>query len=225
MSQNITLVLASSSPRRKELLALGGWMFTIAPAEIDETPLPEEEPRQYVLRMAENKARVVSARQHSDDLVIGADTIVVDTLEKKEQILGKPTDAAEAAAMLRQLRGHQHIVYTALAILRMSDSRLLTDLCATQVPMRNYSDQEIDAYIATGDPLDKAGAYAIQHVDFNPVVNLRGCYANVVGLPLCHLTRTMLKFGIQPASDVPGACQADLRYQCPVYQQVLRGDY
>jgi septum formation protein len=225
LSQKITLVLASSSPRRKELLALGGWMFSIAPAEIDETPLPEEEPRQYVLRMAENKARAVSARQHSADVVIGADTIVVDSPQNKEQILGKPTDAANAAAMLRQLRGHQHVVYTAIAVLRISDSRLLTDLCATRVPMRDYSDQEIDSYVATRDPLDKAGAYAIQHVDFNPVVNLQGCYANVVGLPLCHLTRTMLKFGIQPEVDIASACQAALGYRCPVFQQVLRGSF
>ena len=223
MIQKIPLVLASSSPRRKELLALGGWMFTIAPAEIDETPLPEEEPRQYVLRMAENKARVVSTRQSSDVLVIGADTIVVDSSQNKEQILGKPTDAAEATTMLRQLRGHQHLVHTAIAILRSSDSRLLTDCCTTQVPMREYNDQEIDAYVSTGDPFDKAGAYAIQHVDFNPVVNLQGCYANVVGLPLCHLTRTLRKLGIQPAADVPGACQAALGYRCPVFQQILHG--
>lgn len=137
------LVLASSSPRRKELLALGEWTFNIAPAEIDETPLPEEEPRQYVLRMAESKARVVAVRQPSGDLVVAADTIVVDTPDGKEQILGKPVDAVEAVAMLRQLRDHRHVVYTAIAVMRVSDSRLLNDLCATQVPMRSYSDVEI----------------------------------------------------------------------------------
>ena len=94
------LVLASGSPRRKELLALGEWTFNIAPAEIDETPLPEEEPRQYVLRMAESKARVVVARQPPGDLVVAADTIVVDAPNGKEQILGKPVDAVEAVAMI-----------------------------------------------------------------------------------------------------------------------------
>jgi septum formation protein len=225
LSQTKLLVLASSSPRRKELLALGGWLFNIAPAEIDETPFSEEEPRQYVLRMAESKARTVAARQFADHLVVAADTIVVDSRDKKEQILGKPADAVEAADMLLQLRGHQHFVYTAIAVMQVTDSLLLTDLCATQVPMRNYTDQEIQAYIDTGDPLDKAGAYAIQHAEFNPVQNLRGCYANVVGLPLCHLTRTLMKVGVKPEADIPGSCQAALHYACPVYNQVLCGGY
>ncbi len=218
------LVLASSSPRRKELLALGEWTFTIAPAEIDETPLLEEEPRQYVLRMAEGKARVVAARQPPGDLVVAADTIVVDAPNGKEQILGKPVDAVEAVSMLRQLRDHQHVVYTAVAVMQISGGRLISDLCATRVPMRSYSDPEIDAYVATGDPLDKAGAYAIQHAEFNPVENLKGCYANVVGLPLCHLTRTLIKFGIQPQTDIPTACQNTLDYRCPIFQKVLRGE-
>lgn len=229
MSLKSLLVLASSSPRRKDLLSLGGWMFNITPAEIDETPFSGEEPRQYVLRMAESKARTAAARvadtpQPPDLFVVAADTIVVDSADGKEQILGKPTDAGDATTMLRQLRNHQHVVYTAIAVLRASDRVLMTDLCATSVPMRNYSDQEIDAYIATGDPMDKAGAYAIQHEEFNPVENLRGCYANVVGLPLCHLTRTLLKFGIKPETDVSAACQTALSYHCPVFHQILGGD-
>lgn len=218
-------MLASSSPRRKELLDLGGWLFNIAPAEIDETPFSEEEPRHYVLRMAESKAQTVAARQPADGFVVAADTIVVDSLDEKEQILGKPADAAMAADMLLQLRGHQHIVYTAIAVMQVSDNLLLTDLCATPVPMRNYTDQEIQAYINTGDPLDKAGAYAIQHAEFNPVQNMRGCFANVVGLPLCHLTRTLIKVGVQAEADVPGSCQAALHYACPIFNQVLSGDY
>jgi predicted house-cleaning NTP pyrophosphatase (Maf/HAM1 superfamily) len=87
--------------------------------------------------------------------------------------------------------------------------------------MRNYSETEISAYIATGDPSDKAGAYAIQHAGFHPVEQMEGCYANVVGLPLCHLTRTLGKLGITPDSSVPAACQEALRYQCPVFEQVL----
>jgi septum formation protein len=218
------LVLASSSPRRKDLLALGGWKYTIAPAEIDEAPFPKEQPRFYVKRMAENKARAVAARYNPADLVVAADTIVVDVQNGGEQILGKPLDAVDAFNMLRQLRGRQHMVYTAIAVLLVSQSRLLTDLCATRVPMRNYADQEIDAYVSSGDPLDKAGAYAIQHEEFNPVEGLSGCYANVVGLPLCHLTRTLLKFGVQPEADVPKACQAALQYRCPVFEQILRGE-
>ncbi len=219
------LVLASSSPRRKELLDLGGWTFTITPAEIDETPFPDEDPRRYVLRLAEAKAGVAAAHRLPGEIVIAADTTVVDGPVGKELILGKPVDAADASLMLRQLRGHQHMVYTGLAVLRAVDGALLKDLCATPVPMRGYSDQEIEVYVSSGDPLDKAGAYAIQHAEFNPVENLQGCYANVVGLPLCHLTRTLNKFGIQPQTDIAQACQDALHYQCPVFRQILNGSY
>jgi predicted house-cleaning NTP pyrophosphatase (Maf/HAM1 superfamily) len=89
------------------------------------------------------------------------------------------------------------------------------------VPMRAYRDEEIRAYVDTGDPLDKAGAYAIQHRDFRPVTHLAGCFANVMGLPLCHLVRTMRKFGVTPSADVPNRCQAAVQYQCPVYGTIL----
>src|SRR5204863_5653183 len=108
-------------------------------------------------------------------------TTVVDG----NDILGKPIDNAEAFAMLTRLRGHTHQVYTGVALLRKSDGLLLKELSVTDVPMRDYSDEEINAYIATGDPLDKAGAYAIQHPQFQPVEHMRGCYASVMGLPLC----------------------------------------
>ena len=96
-----------------------------------------------------------------------------------------------------------------------------TNMCITSVPMRDYSDQEIDEYVKTGDPLDKAGAYAIQHDGFNPVQNLQGCYANVMGLPLCHLTRTLKQFNVVPEVEIASACQNALTYSCPVYQQIL----
>jgi predicted house-cleaning NTP pyrophosphatase (Maf/HAM1 superfamily) len=115
-------------------------------------------------------------------------------------------------------------VYTALAALRSSDGKLLTDCCRTEVPMRYYSDGEMNAYIASGDPMDKAGAYGIQHPGFQPVVHLWGCYANVMGLPLCHLVRTLEKMGMISETDVPQACQAALQYDCPVYTQILKGE-
>jgi septum formation protein len=90
--------------------------------------------------------------------------------------------------------------------------------------MRPYSDEEIDVYVASGDPLDKAGAYAIQHADFHPVENFSGCYASVMGLPLCHLVRTLCKMGIAPPADVPAACQAHLQYTCPISAAILRGE-
>lgn len=210
------ILLASNSPRRKQLLALAGWPYRIQPAEVDETPLPGEPAEAYVLRLAESKARAAAASAE-DGLVLAADTTVVDA----GAILGKPNDADQARAMLRQLRGRTHQVLTALAVLQGCSDRLLTDVCATDVPMRAYTEAEIEAYVASGDPLDKAGAYAIQHTGFHPVASLAGCYANVVGLPLCHLARTLRKLGIPPQADLSQACQAALGYQCPVYEQIL----
>ena len=211
------LILASNSPRRKELITLLGLPFRTCPAEITEDPLPGEAPRAYVLRLAEGKARAAAAQVPKDSLIIAADTTVADGME----ILGKPVDEQQAAEMLKQLRGHTHQVYTAVAILRLEDGLLLLDSCATDVPMRDYSQEEISAYVATGDPLDKAGAYAIQHAGFHPVDRLAGCYANVVGLPLCHLARLLRKVGVEPLTDVPVVCQAALKYDCPVFQDII----
>ncbi|HLA99057.1 MAG TPA: Maf family protein [Anaerolineales bacterium] len=211
------LILASNSPRRRQLLALGGWAFRVAAVEIDEGPLPAENPLAYVLRLAESKARAAAARSDPEAIILAADTAVADG----ERILGKPKDAAEAERMLRSLRGRSHQVFTALAVYRPSTGTLLTDWCLSEVPMRAYSDEEMQAYIASGDPLDKAGAYAIQHAGFKPVAELSACYANVMGLPLCHLSRTLAKLGFPLDAGIAQACQAALAYQCPVYQQVL----
>jgi MAF protein len=195
-------------------------MFTVMVSNTDESQRPSEAPSDYVLRLAEAKARAVAKQAHPEHIVIGADTSVVDGLD----ILGKPADVVEAAQMLRRLRGHTHQVYTGIAALRVRDGSLATDLCVTDVPMRNYSDEEIAAYILTGDPLDKAGAYAIQHPRFKPVESLTGCFAGVMGLPLCHLTRTLRKLGLSPSADVPANCQTHLDYQCPVSRAILRGE-
>lgn len=212
------LVLASNSPRRRELLALGGWTFSVRPADVDETPLPGEAPGTYVLRLAGSKAKACAAFAKPDEVIIAADTTVaVDGM-----VLGKPRDAAEAVEMLRLLRGRRHKVHTGIGVKK--DEVLLTDLCTTDVPMRNYSDDEIAAYVTTGDPLDKAGAYAIQHAGFNPVENFSGCFASVMGLPLCHLLRLLKQVDVFPAEDVPGRCQASLDYQCPIHDAVFRGE-
>jgi predicted house-cleaning NTP pyrophosphatase (Maf/HAM1 superfamily) len=115
-------------------------------------------------------------------------------------------------------------VYTGIAALRVADRKLVTDLCITDVPMRSYSDEEIDAYVKSGDPLDKAGAYAIQHPEFQPVEKLSGCFASVMGLPMCHLVRTLHKLDVPPIADVAASCQAYLNYQCNVSSAVLRGE-
>jgi predicted house-cleaning NTP pyrophosphatase (Maf/HAM1 superfamily) len=123
--------------------------------------------------------------------------------------------------MLRSLRGRQHQVYTALALLHTSDECIWETICLTQVPMRRYSNAEIQAYVRSGDPLDKAGAYAIQHAGFHPVAALQGCYANVMGLPLCHLVVLLRQAGIEPVQPIPQACQERLAYSCPVFPEIL----
>jgi len=211
------LILASNSPRRRQLLALADWMFSVVVADVDESMHANESPADYVLRLAETKARAVTA--HPDQLVLAADTTVVDG----NDILGKPKDNVEAFAMLTRLRGHTHQVYTGVALLRQSDGLLLKELCVTDVPMRNYSDEEMQAYIQTGDPLDKAGAYAIQHSRFRPVASMSGCYASVMGLPMCHIVRMLRKMDVPPHADVPAKCQTLLEYHCPVSCAILSG--
>ena len=212
------LILASNSPRRRQLLSLTGWSFTVTAADVDESVSANESPADYVLRLAETKARAINA--DPDQIVLAADTTVVDGLN----ILGKPKDKAEATAMLKHLRGHTHQVYTGIALFRLQDDFLLTDLCVTDVPMRNYSDEEIEAYVQTGDPLDKAGAYAIQHSEFKPVARMDGCFASVMGLPVCHVIRLMRQMDIQPNTDYFVPCETLLEYKCPVSKAVLSSE-
>jgi septum formation protein len=222
------LVLASNSPRRRELLRLSGWEFESRTADVDESQHPGEAPGEYVLRLAESKARtcatfhlIMERMSEGENLtILAADTAVVD----RKAILGKPRDTDDAVDMLRRLRNRTHQVFTGIAAMRVPDGNLRLDLCVTDVPMRTYSDEEIEAYVATGDPLDKAGAYAIQHPKFHPVESMSGCYASVMGLPLCHLTRTLQKLNIAPLTDISTACQSSLNYNCPISAAVLRGE-
>jgi len=223
-TQHPLLILASNSPRRRQLLALADWMFNVIVADVDESTRANESPAEYVLRLAETKARAITA--HADQIILAADTTVVDG----NDILGKPQDNVEAFAMLTRLRGRTHQVYTGVALLRLSDGLLLKELSVTDVPMRNYSDEEIHAYIQTGDPLDKAGAYAIQHPRFKPVAmpshdreGMSGCYAGVMGLPMCHVVRMLRKMDVPPRADVPVKCQTLLEYHCPVSKAILSG--
>jgi MAF protein len=214
------LVLASNSPRRKQLLSLTGWSFEVRPAEVNEATHPSESPSAYVRRLAESKARAVGDQSPANGIILAADTTVIDGSD----ILGKPLDKAQAEAMLLRLRGRVHQVYTALAIYRVSDGFTQVDCCASDVPMRNYSLDEIQKYIDSGDPMDKAGAYAIQHLGFHPVDEFDGCFANVMGLPLCHVQRNMKRIDLEPEIDLPAACQLALEYECPVFKRVLRGE-
>ena len=210
-------ILASSSPRRRELLGTVGIPFTIHKPEIDESQRIGEKPLDYVRRLSREKAAHIAARLTAPATVLAADTVVIlsaDTIGIAERgdILGKPVNAADARHMLQRLRERPHQVCTAVTILTIaagldpSSATPYTELTCTDVTMRDYSDAEIDRYVATGDPFDKAGSYAIQHPEFQPVAHIDGCYANVVGLPLCTLQNMLVEVKWPGVTAVP-VCQ------------------
>ncbi|MGH2458411.1 MAG: Maf family protein [Chloroflexota bacterium] len=199
MTSSPSLVLASTSPRRRELLGRLGQPYTVVPIDVDETPLPGERPAQTAERLALAKARAARAALPADveAVIVGADTIVVH----HGHPLGKPETPAEAVGMLQRLRGETHRVISGVAVLdtRTGADRIAT--ATTRVHLRPLTDAEIAAYVATGDPLDKAGAYAIQNREFQPVEWIEGCYSNVVGLPLCTLATELIAFGVEVAPE------------------------
>lgn len=170
-----------------------------------------EAPTAYVQRLAREKNEAVQKSAQ----VLSADTIVA----YNGSVLGKPSDAREAAEMLAVLRGKDHRVYTALHL--RTNGQALTDRCETIVRMRPYTQAEVDAYISSGDYQDKAGGYAIQHKAFHPVERFDGCYANVMGLPLCHLLCLLRQAGLQIEADIPALCQQHLGIQCEVFPGIL----
>ena len=185
------LILASASPRRHQFMRALGLPFNIHTADIDETPHPQEAPSDLVRRLSREKAQAV-AKEHPQALVIAADTIVV----LDGEILGKPLSPAHAKETLIRLRNRKHLVYSAITLTGPKDTVEYTALNQSVVKMRSYTNAQIDAYIATGDPMDKAGAYAIQHPDFAPVARLSGCYASVMGFPLADLADALAVYGI-----------------------------
>jgi septum formation protein len=187
-----TLILASASPRRRELLSQLAIPFTVVPANIEEHQLINEPPFTYVRRMAESKAAHV-AQQYPDALVLGADTIVVLDYD----ILGKPAHHDEARQILRRLSGRQHTVITGLALLQHRQQLKRLDTVSTLVRFRSLLPADIEQYIATGEPFDKAGAYGIQGGAAAFVASLDGCYTNVVGLPLRRTAALLRAAGVQ----------------------------
>lgn len=185
------IVLASASPRRAELLELACIPFRIAPADIPEEPLPGEEAVEHALRLAEEKARAAADREKTGRWFIGADTIVV----LDGRIMGKPVDAADAGQMLADLSGRRHQVVTAYAVLDRQSAACVSRAVRTEVLFKRLTRQEILDYVATGCPLDKAGAYAIQGGAAHFVREIRGSYTNVVGLPTCELHQTLKQMG------------------------------
>ncbi|MBZ0295549.1 MAG: Maf family protein [Anaerolineae bacterium] len=183
-------ILASSSPRRRELLSSLGIIFSIQKPEINEDQHPGEAPLDYVKRLSQEKAAAIVAQAGSAATILAADTVVID----EGHILGKPADADEARWMLRQLRGKGHRVCTSITLVTPGASPQ-TEVTCTEVYMRHYGEAEIEAYIASGDPFDKAGGYAIQNADFAPVARIDGSYSNVVGLPLETLREMLAAHG------------------------------
>lgn len=182
------IILASQSPRRRELLASAGIPFVIRVAGIDESAQAGELPQQYVRRIAARKALAVP--KHGDECVLGADT----TVTVDGRILGKPTDAQDAAGMLRQLSGRTHEVLTGICMRYRSG--IVIDASVTEVEFARISEEDIGAYVASGEPMDKAGAYAIQGIASRYVVRIDGCYANVVGLPVSLVFKYLRKWSL-----------------------------
>jgi len=188
--------------------------FVAAAADVDEEIEEGETPQEMVCRLSLAKAQAAALSYH-EALIIAADTTVV----LDGDVLGKPADDAEAVAMLRRLRGRKHTVFSGVTVYHPATGRAITELAESAVWMRAYTDEEIARYVATSDPLDKAGAYAIQHPNFSPVERIEGCYASVMGLPLCHLARALAQLGMTLPVDVPQVCQGFTGHRC----EELRG--
>ena len=190
------LILASSSPRRAEILRQAGIAFEICAAEIDETVLPGETALEMVARLAEAKARAIAAQMDArirECIIVGADT----TVELDGEILGKPRDSAHAREMLARLSGRTHHVLTGIFLLRLPGNATRAAVEKTAVTFAPLSEKEIDAYVASGEPLGKAGAYAIQGLAGRFIPRIEGCYFNVVGLPLARLYALLRELGWQ----------------------------
>jgi len=184
-------MLASASPRRQEMLRCLGLEFQVKAAAVDEKLLPTESPEEYVLRVSGEKAQAVSAAL-PESWVVAADTIVV----LGGEILGKPDNRATALAMLKRLSGRRHRVLTGFCVSSLKLKQVISQLAETEVCFNDLSDEALEAYVKTGDPLDKAGAYGIQSFGGVLVKEIIGSYTNVVGLPLAELINELLRLGI-----------------------------
>lgn len=185
------LILASASPRRAEVLRDAGYHFSVLSSAIDETPYPDESPQDLVLRLAQTKADLAAARAVGPAILIAADTEVV----LDGHIFGKPRSSDDARSMLEKLSGRLHTVLTGVALIRLPDVERRSFVESTLVAFAPLSDEEIRRYLATGEPHDKAGAYAIQGYAARYIPRIEGCYFNVVGLPLARLQQALTELG------------------------------
>jgi septum formation protein len=191
VKDGVSIILASESTRRVDILRSLGISFSIIPPDIDEERKKDESPRDFVLRMSEEKARKVGDH-FPDKWVIGADTVVVS----RGKVLGKPKDEEDAFETLKGLRGKWHKVITGYCVLNASKDIMSCDAVETKVLVRDMSDEEIIRYIKTSEPLGKAGSYAVQGKGGYMVKEIRGSYSNVVGLPICEVAEVLLSLGV-----------------------------
>jgi septum formation protein len=216
------LILASSSPRRRELLRAAGFSFDVISPDTDESLNPDEAPKAAVVRLAEEKARAVQAKE-PDAVILAADTAVV----LDGQMLGKPSDEEEARRMLRALSNREHEVVTGFAILTKDAGH--SSAAVTRVQFRKLSESEIDDYIASGEPMDKAGAYGIQSGAAHFVRSIHGSYTNVVGLPMAEVVEGLSLIRVELAEDALDLAAFDARANEPTvdfeaFVQTLKRD-
>ena len=213
------LILASGSPRRRELIRLLGVPFEVVIPETIETVARSFGARRMAKHLAEMKAAAVVG-QSKERVIVAADTLVV----LGDRVMGKPQDATAARGMLEDLRTGEHQVITGLAVIHPTASAPMVQAVVTRVWMRRYDDEETSTYIGRGEPFDKAGAYAIQDPDFDPVERIEGCYANVMGLPLCHLYKTLRGVDLFLPAPPAQACEDYAVRSCPVAKHILWSD-
>lgn len=222
----INLILASQSPRRRQLLQLLNIPFTCMVANVDEESITDPDPAVNVVETARIKAHAIAneyLHEFSDagknTWIIAADT----TVALDSQMLNKPKDTQAARSMLQSLRNQAHEVHTGVVLLNPVTDQQVAGVNTAVVAMRDYSDIEIDSYIATGDPLDKAGAYAIQHPQFRPVAQLDGCFMGVMGLSICHLMQMMNQVDLPMVADLTAVSSAHTPYPpCQLWQNISR---
>ena len=215
------LILVSQSPRRRALVQLLGYPVQFAQADVDESLVTHPNPAINAMQTAQLKANAVRAMyaqqaDHQRDVVLTADTIVA----LDEEMLGKPVDAKDATRMLQALRGRTHTVHTGFSLIDLATGAERHDVHTAIVTMRSYTDGEIVDYVASGDPLDKAGGYAIQHPLFRPVAKVDGCYLGVMGLSLCHLILTLRDWNIAVPVDLTAVASAHDQYPCSLFDKI-----
>lgn len=227
------LILATNSPRRKQLLESIGWDFISIPPDVDEQVIEGESPEEYTIRVARAKAQAArnqpGVKWTKGDLILAADTAVIDPArgrytegERIRMILGKPTSVGEAEEMLIRLRGRTHQVCTSITVVDPVGGTMREATELSTVTMRFYTIDEINEYISSCDPFDKAGGYAIQHPTFQPVEKVNGCYPNVVGLPVCQVLRLAAEFGHNQNLEEMESCE---KYEtpCRIYRRAFQG--